>query len=337
MTKKYYVVAALFLMALALTPLANQAWAKELQLLNVSYDPTRELYQQYDEAFSEYWRNKTGDNVKIRQSHGGSGKQATSVINGLQADVVTLALAYDVNAIAGRGSIDKHWIQRLPDNSAPYTSTIVFLVRKGNPKQIKDWPDLIRPDVAVVTPNPKTSGGARWNYLAAWGYGLAHNNQDQAKAKGFVRALYKNVEVLDSGARGATNTFVERGIGDVLIAWENEALLAMNALGKGKFDIVTPGMSILAEPTVSVVDKVVDKRGTRELATEYLKYLYSPVGQEIAAKNYYRPRDKAIAEKYRTVFPALKLFTIDEVFGGWDKAQKAHFATGGTFDEIIRR
>ncbi|WP_422646056.1 sulfate ABC transporter substrate-binding protein [Xenorhabdus kozodoii] len=325
------------MVVLAMTLVFNSAWAKELQLLNVSYDPTRELYQQYNEAFSKYWHNKTGEEVKIRQSHGGSGKQATSVINGLQADVVTLALAYDVNAIAERGRIDKHWIQRLPDNSAPYTSTIVFLVRKGNPKQIRDWSDLIRPDVAVVTPNPKTSGGARWNYLAAWGYGLAHNNQDQAKAKAFVRELYKNVEVLDSGARGATNTFVERGIGDVLIAWENEALLAINALGKGKFEIVTPSMSILAEPTVSVVDKVVDKRGTRELATEYLKYLYSPVGQDIAAKNYYRPRDKAIAEKYRAIFPDLKLFTIDAVFGGWDSAQKMHFATGGTFDDIIRR
>ncbi|WP_175486137.1 sulfate ABC transporter substrate-binding protein [Xenorhabdus japonica] len=319
------------------TLMTNSAWAKESQILNVSYDPTREFYQQYDQAFREYWNNKTGDNVRVRQSHGGSGKQATSVINGLQADVVTLALAYDVNAIAESGRIDKHWIKRLPDNSAPYTSTIVFLVRKGNPKQIKDWSDLIRSDVAVVTPNPKTSGGARWNYLAAWGYGLAHNEQDPAKAKEFVRALYKNVEVLDAGARGATNTFVERGIGDVLIAWENEALLAINVLGKDKFEIVTPSISILAEPTVSVVDKVVDKRGTRELATEYLKYLYSPVGQEIAAKNYYRPRNKAIAEKYRAVFPELKLFTIDEIFGGWDNAQKQHFATDKIFDEIIRR
>ncbi|WP_152671498.1 sulfate ABC transporter substrate-binding protein [Xenorhabdus khoisanae] len=325
------------LSAVLMLLLANSAWAKEVQLLNVSYDPTRELYQQYDKAFSEYWHQKTGDDVKIRQSHGGSGKQATSVINGLQADVVTLALAYDVDAIAERGRIDKHWIKRLPDNSAPYTSTIVFLVRKGNPKQIKDWPDLIRPDVSVVTPNPKTSGGARWNYLAVWGYGLASHHQDQVKAKEFVKALYKNVEVLDSGARGATNTFVERGIGDVLIAWENEALLAINALDKDKFEVVTPSISILAEPTVAVVDKVVDKRGTRELATEYLKYLYSPIGQEIAAKNYYRPRDKAIAEKYHAVFPDLKLFTIDEVFAGWDKAQKEHFATGGTFDEIIRR
>ncbi|MDE9466117.1 sulfate ABC transporter substrate-binding protein [Xenorhabdus bovienii] len=321
-----------------LTVLAGgSAWAKEVQLLNVSYDPTRELYQQYDQAFSQYWQQKTGDHVTIRQSHGGSGKQATSVINGLQADVVTLALAYDVNAIAERGRIAKNWIDRLPENSAPYTSTIVFLVRKGNPKHIKDWSDLVRPGVSVVTPNPKTSGGARWNYLAAWGYGLAQNNQDQGKTKAFVKALYKNVEVLDSGARGATNTFVERGIGDVLIAWENEALLATHALAQDKFEIVTPSLSILAEPTVAVVDKVVDKRGTRELATEYLKYLYSPVGQEIAAKNYYRPRDKAIAEKHHAVFPVLKLFTIDEVFGGWDKAQEAHFATGGIFDEIIRR
>ncbi|AOM41716.1 sulfate transporter subunit [Xenorhabdus hominickii] len=342
MTSKYIVSVILLMLSVAgsiwvSSALVNRAWAKEIQLLNVSYDPTRELYQQYDQAFSEYWYNKTGDNVKIRQSHGGSSKQATSVINGLQADVVTLALEYDVDAIAANGRIDKQWIKRLPDNSAPYTSTIVFLVRKGNPKQIKDWSDLIRHDVSVVTPNPKTSGGARWNYLAAWGYGLEHNNQNQAKAKEFVKALYKNVEVLDSGARGATNTFVERGIGDVLIAWENEALLAINALGKGKFEIVTPNISILAEPTVAVVDKVVDKRGTRELATEYLQYLYSPVGQEIAAKNYYRPRDKTIAEKYYTVFPDLKLFTIDEVFGGWDKVQKEHFATGGTFDEIIRR
>ncbi|MCP9268172.1 sulfate ABC transporter substrate-binding protein [Xenorhabdus sp. XENO-1] len=315
----------------------GSAWAKEVQLLNVSYDPTRELYQQYDQAFSQYWQQKTGDHVTVRQSHGGSGKQATSVINGLQADVVTLALAYDVNAIAERGRIAKNWIDRLPENSAPYTSTIVFLVRKSNPKQIKDWSDLVRPGVSVVTPNPKTSGGARWNYLAAWGYGLAQNNQDQGKTKAFVKALYKNVEVLDSGARGATNTFVERGIGDVLIAWENEALLATHALAQDKFEIVTPSLSILAEPTVAVVDKVVDKRGTRELATEYLKYLYSPAGQEIAAKNYYRPRDKAIAEKHHAVFPVLKLFTIDEVFGGWDKAQETHFATGGIFDEIIRR
>lgn len=269
---------------LSLLVLASGAMAKDIQLLNVSYDPTREFYQEYNQAFSKYWQQQTGDKVTVRQSHGGSGKQATSVINGIEADVVTLALAYDVDAIAERGRIDKNWIKRLPDNSAPYTSTIVFLVRKGNPKQIHDWSDLVKPGTSVITPNPKTSGGARWNYLAAWGYALEHNNNDQAKAQEFVNALYKNVEVLDSGARGATNTFVERGIGDVLIAWENEALLAVNEVGNGQFDIVTPSVSILAEPTVSVVDKVVDKRGTRDVADAYLKYLYSPEGQTIAAK-----------------------------------------------------
>ncbi|ECM1205015.1 sulfate ABC transporter substrate-binding protein [Salmonella enterica subsp. enterica serovar Enteritidis] len=298
--------------------------AKDIQLLNVSYDPTRELYEQYNKAFSAHWKQETGDNVVIRQSHGGSGKQATSVINGIEADVVTLALAYDVDAIAERGRIDKNWIKRLPDNSAPYTSTIVFLVRKGNPKQIHDWNDLIKPGVSVITPNPKSSGGARWNYLAAWGYALHHNNNDQAKAQ-------------DSGARGSTNTFVERGIGDVLIAWENEALLATNELGKDKFEIVTPSESILAEPTVSVVDKVVEKKGTNAVAEAYLKYLYSPEGQEIAAKNFYRPRDADVAKKYDDAFPKLKLFTIDEVFGGWAKAQKDHFANGGTFDQISKR
>ena len=317
--------------------LSNTLWAKEIQLLNVSYDPTRELYQQYNQAFSQQWEQKTGDKVTIRQSHGGSGKQATSVINGIEADVVTLALAYDIDAIAERGRIDKQWLTRLPDNSAPYTSTIVFLVRKGNPKQIKDWDSLIQPGISIITPNPKTSGGARWNYLAAWGYGLKTNQQDQEKAKIFVKALYQNVEVLDSGARGATNTFVERGIGDVLIAWENEALLAINELGSDKFEIVTPSVSILAEPTVAIVDKVVDKRGTREIATAYLEYLYSPQGQEIAAKNYYRPRDSVIAEKYQERFPKLTLFTVDETFGGWQSAQKTHFATGGVFDEISRR
>ncbi|MFN6884328.1 sulfate ABC transporter substrate-binding protein, partial [Proteus mirabilis] len=260
-----------------------------------------------------------------------------AVINGIEADIVTLALAYDIDAIAQRGRIDKQWITRLPDNSAPYTSTIVFLVRKGNPKQITDWDSLIKPGVSIITPNPKTSGGARWNYLAAWGYGLKANQQDSEKAKAFVKSLYQQVEVLDSGARGATNTFVERGIGDVLIAWENEALLAINELGTDKFEIVTPSVSILAEPTVSVVDKVVDKRGTREVATAYLEYLYSPQGQEIAAKNYYRPRDKSIAEKYQKRFPTLQLFTIDELFGDWQSAQQTHFATGGVFDEISRR
>lgn len=322
---------------LSLLLLASGAIAKDIQLLNVSYDPTREFYQEYNQAFSKYWQQQTGDKVTVRQSHGGSGKQATSVINGIEADVVTLALAYDVDAIAERGRIDKNWIKRLPDNSAPYTSTIVFLVRKGNPKQIHDWSDLVKPGTSVITPNPKTSGGARWNYLAAWGYALEHNNNDQAKAQEFVNALYKNVEVLDSGARGATNTFVERGIGDVLIAWENEALLAVNEVGNGQFDIVTPSVSILAEPTVSVVDKMVDKRGTRDVADAYLKYLYSPEGQTIAAKNYYRPRDPAVAAKFAKEFPQLKLFTIDEVFGGWTQAQKTHFATGGVFDEISKR
>ncbi|ABP42168.1 sulfate transporter subunit [Yersinia pestis] len=322
---------------LSLLVLASGAMAKDIQLLNVSYDPTREFYQEYNQAFSKYWQQQTGDKVTVRQSHGGSGKQATSVINGIEADVVTLALAYDVDAIAERGRIDKNWIKRLPDNSAPYTSTIVFLVRKGNPKQIHDWSDLVKPGTSVITPNPKTSGGARWNYLAAWGYALEHNNNDQAKAQEFVNALYKNVEVLDSGARGATNTFVERGIGDVLIAWENEALLAVNEVGNGQFDIVAPSVSILAEPTVSVVDKVVDKRGTRDVADAYLKYLYSPEGQTIAAKNYYRPRDPVVAAKFAKEFPQLKLFTIDEVFGGWTQAQKTHFATGGVFDEISKR
>ncbi|WP_174848460.1 sulfate ABC transporter substrate-binding protein [Yersinia artesiana] len=322
---------------LSLLLLASGAIAKDIQLLNVSYDPTREFYQEYNQAFSKHWQEKTGDKVTVRQSHGGSGKQATSVINGIEADVVTLALAYDVDAIAERGRIDKDWIKRLPDNSAPYTSTIVFLVRKGNPKQIHDWSDLVKPGTSVITPNPKTSGGARWNYLAAWAYALEHNNNDQAKAQEFVKQLYKNVEVLDSGARGATNTFVERGIGDVLIAWENEALLAVNEVGKDQFDIITPSISILAEPTVSVVDKVVDKRGTREVADAYLKYLYSPEGQTIAAKNYYRPRDPAVAAKFTKEFPQLKLITIDDVFGGWTKAQQVHFATGGVFDEISKR
>jgi len=322
---------------LALLLVATGAIAKDIQILNVSYDPTREFYEQYNKAFSKYWQGKTGDTVTVRQSHGGSGKQATSVINGIEADVVTLALAYDVDAIAERGRIDKNWITRLPDNSAPYTSTIVFLVRKGNPKQIHDWNDLIKPGVSVITPNPKTSGGARWNYLAAWGYALHHNNNDKAKAQDFVKALFKNVEVLDSGARGATNTFVERGIGDVLIAWENEALLATKEVGKDKFEIVTPSESILAEPTVSVVDKVVDKRDTRTVADAYLKYLYSPEGQTIAAENYYRPRDPEVEKKFASEFPKLKLFTIDQVAGTWAEAQKAHFATDGIFDQISKR
>lgn len=318
--------------------LTTGAWAKNIQLLNVSYDPTREFYQQYNQEFSNYWKNKTGDTVTVRQSHGGSGKQAISVVNGLEADVVTLALAYDVDAIAQSGRIDSNWIKKLPDNSAPYTSTIVFLVRKDNPKHIKDWNDLIREDVSVVTPNPKTSGGARWNYLAAWGYALDKNQQDPEKAKQFVKQLYKNVEVLDSGARGATNSFVERGIGDVLIAWENEALLAINELGEsGQFEIVTPSISILAEPTVAVVDKTVDKRDRRAVAEAYLEHLYSVEGQEIAAKNYYRPRNSEIAKKYQQQFPELKLLTVDGSFGGWQAAQATHFANGGVFDEIIQR
>ncbi|WP_075183379.1 sulfate ABC transporter substrate-binding protein [Pantoea sp. 1.19] len=311
--------------------------AKDVQLLNVSYDPTRELYEQYNKAFAAHYKQETGDNVVVRQSHGGSGKQATSVINGIRADVVTLALASDVDAIAERGRIDKNWMKRLPDNAAPYTSTIVFLVRKDNPKQIKDWPDLIKPGVSVITPNPKTSGGARWNYLAAWGWALDHNSGDRAKAQAYMKALFKNVEVQDSGARGATNTFVERGIGDVLIAWENEAYLAVNKLGKDKFDIVTPSESILAEPTVSVVDKVVDERDTRKVADAYLKYLYSPQGQTIAAENYYRPRDAQVAKKFANTFAPVKLFTIDEKFGGWSKAQKAHFAEGGSYDQIMKQ
>jgi sulfate/thiosulfate-binding protein len=308
-----------------------------VELLNVSYDPTREFYKDYNKQFEEYWKKKTGQTVIVKQSHGGSGKQSRSVIDGLEADVVTLALAYDIDAIAQKGILVRDWEKKLPDNSAPYTSTIVFLVRKGNPKGIKDWDDLIKPGISVITPNPKTSGGARWNYLAAWGYALKKNNGNEAKAKEFVTKLYENVPVLDSGARGATTTFVERGIGDVLLAWENEALLSMNELGKDKFEIVYPSQSILAEPPVAVVDKVVDKHGTRKVAQAYLEYLYSDQGQEIAAKHYYRPRSKAIAEKYAKQFPKLNLFTIDNVFGGWEKAQKTHFADGGIFDQIYEK
>jgi sulfate/thiosulfate-binding protein len=310
------------------------AWA-DVTLLNVSYDPTRELYQAFNSAFAKYWKAKTGQDVTIKQSHGGSGKQARAVIDGLEADVVTLALAYDVDALHAKGNlIPKNWQSRLPFNSAPYTSTIVFLVRKGNPKKIKDWNDLVKPGVSVITPNPKTSGGARWNYLAAWGYALRHNNGNEAKAREFVGRLFKNVPVLDSGARGSTTTFVQRGIGDVLLAWENEAYLAVNQLGRGKFEIVLPSISILAEPTVSIVDKVVEKHGTRAVAQAYLEYLYTPVGQEIAAKNYYRPRLESVATKYAGQFGRVRLFTIDEVFGGWQKAQKIHFNDGGVFDQI---
>jgi len=303
-------------------------------LLNVSYDPTRELYRDFDAAFAAQWKKETGETVRINQSHGGSGKQSRSVIDGLEADVVTLALAWDIDALAERGGlVPKDWQKRLPDNSAPYTSTIVFLVRKGNPKGIRDWDDLVKPGVGVITPNPKTSGGARWNYLAAWAF-AAKNHGGDAGAKDFVGKLFKNVLVLDTGARGATTTFVERGQGDVLIAWENEALLALGEMGGNAFEIVTPSMSILAEPPVSVVDKVVDKRGTRKVAEAYLKYLYSPEGQEIAARNGYRARSADVAAKYASKFPQLPLVTVDEAFGGWQKAQATHFADGGTFDQI---
>lgn len=312
----------------------NKASNKPVELLNVSYDPTRELYTKYNESFAKYWKEKTGQEVTINQSHGGSGKQGRSVIEGLEADVVTLALAYDIDEISKAGLIEKTWQSEFKENSAPYTSTIVFLVRKGNPKNIKDWDDLIKKDVSVITPNPKTSGGARWNYLAAWAYAAAKNNGDQEKAKDFVSKLYANVEVLDSGARGATTSFVERGMGDVLIAWENEAFLSLNELGKDEYEIVVPSLSILAEPPVAVVDKVVDKRGTRDVANAYLDYLYTKEGQEIAAQNYYRPRDKEVAEKYKDTFPDIKLVTVDGEFGGWAKAQATHFADGGTFDQI---
>jgi sulfate/thiosulfate transport system substrate-binding protein len=306
-------------------------------LLNVSYDPTRELYRDYNAAFSKYWKAKTGVEVTIKQSHGGSGKQARAVMDGLQADIVTLALAFDIDAIAEKsGLLPKNWQSRLPNNSAPYTSTIVFLVRKGNPKRIRDWNDLARPGVSVITPNPKTSGGARWNYLAAWGYGLKQYGNDESKAKDFVARLFKNVPVLDSGARGSTTTFVQRGIGDVLLAWENEAFLALHELGKDKFDLVVPSLSILAEPPVSVVDKVANRRGTAAVAKAYLEYLYSPEGQEIAARHYYRPRLKEVASKYENQFPHLTLFNIDEVFGGWQKVQKKHFDDGGMFDQIYQ-
>jgi len=310
--------------------------AAEVSLLNVSYDPTRELYQDYNAAFAKHWKAKTGDDVKVKQSHGGSGKQARSVIDGIDADVVTLALAYDIDAIAEKGILAKDWQKRLQHNSSPYTSTIVFLVRKGNPKGIKDWNDLVKPGVAVITPNPKTSGGARWNYLAAWGYALKQPGGNEASAKDFVSRIFKNVPVLDSGARGSTTTFVERGIGDVLLAWENEAILAIKELGPDKFDIVAPSLSILAEPPVAVVDKNVDKRGTRKVAEAYLQYLYSDEGQEIAAQNYYRPISEKVAKKYASQFPKVKLFTIDDVFGGWTKAQPAHFGDGGTFDQIYQ-
>lgn len=316
--------------------LTSPTQAAELTLLNVSYDPTRELYQAYNQAFARYWQEKTGDQVTIRQSHGGSGKQARSVIDGLQADVVTLALAPDIDAIAARGAIRADWQSQLPEHSAPYTSTIVFLVRKGNPKGIHDWQDLIQPGVQIITPNPKTSGGARWNYLAAWGYALRQPGGNEAKARTFVSQIYRQVPVLDSGARGATTTFVERGIGDVLLAWENEALLAIQELGPDKVDIVVPSVSILAEPPVAVVDKVVDARGTRVAAQAYLAYLYSEAGQEIAAKSYYRPTLQAVAERHAGQFPPVSLFKLSDIAPSWADAQKTHFADGGTFDQIYQ-
>ena len=330
MGKYRMVVAALALFALS----AQWAHAKEVTLLNVSYDPTRELYEEYNASFAKYWKGKTGDDVTVKQSHGGSGKQARTVIDGLPADVVTLALAGDVDAIATNGKLlPVNWQSRLPHNSSPYTSTIVFLVRKGNPKNIRDWGDLVKPGVAVITPNPKTSGGARWNYLAGWAWALQQPGGSEATAKDYVRKLFKNVPVLDTGARGATTTFVQRGIGDVLLAWENEAFLSIKELGADKVQIVVPTLSILAEPPVTVVDKVVLRRGTREVATEYLKYLYSPEAQEIIAKNFYRPIDETVAAKHAGQFPKIKLVTIAD-FGGWAKAQKQHFADGGVFDQI---
>ena len=317
------------------TPVAAQA---QTTLLNVSYDPTRELYQEFNAAFAKHWKAKTGQDVTIKQSHGGAAKQARAVIDGLEADVVTLALAYDIDALHEVGKlIPADWQNRLPNNSSPYTSTIVFVVRKGNPKGIKDWNDLGKAGVGVITPNPKTSGGARWNYLAAWAYALAQPGGNEASARDFVAKIYKNVLVLDSGARGSTTTFVERGIGDVFISWENEAFLAQKELGKDKIEIVVPSLSILAEPPITVVDKVVDKRGTRELATEYLKFWYTPEAQEIAGKNYYRPRDPQALAKYGEQFVNVKLISIDDVFGGWKKAQRTHFADGGVFDQIYGR
>ncbi len=330
----------LSLFALATTavlPIAHTVQAAEVTLLNVSYDPTRELYQEYNAAFAKYWKAKTGDDVSVKQSHGGSGKQARSVIDGLDADVVTLALAADIDAIADNAKLlPTDWQKRFPLNSTPYTSTIVFIVRKGNPKGIKDWNDLIRPDVSSIVANPKTSGGARWGYLAAYGYALKKFNNDDAKARDFITKVYKNVPVLDSGARGATVTFAERGVGDVLFSWENEAGLVLSEFGKDKFDVIYPSVSILAEPPVAVVDKVIDKKGTRKVAEAYLQYLYSAEGQEIAAKNFYRPTDAKVAAKYAKQFPKIALFNINDEFGGWTKAQKTHFADGGVFDQIYQ-
>ncbi|CAN5501990.1 sulfate ABC transporter substrate-binding protein [soil metagenome] len=330
-------LAALSLPALGLPMGARaQGSTAPVTLLNVSYDPTRELYKDINAAFAAAWKTRTGQDVTIKQSHGGSGKQARSVIDGLEADVVTLALAYDIDEISDNKLLAANWQSKLPDRSSPYTSTIVFLVRKGNPKGIKDWGDLVKPGVGIITPNPKTSGGARWNYLAAWGYAAKLPGGNDVKAAEYVKALLKNVPVLDSGARGATTSFTERGLGDVLLAWENEALLAVKELGPDKFDIVVPSVTILAEPPVAVVDKVAEKRGTAAVAKAYLDFLYTPAGQEIIAKDYYRPRDAAVLARHASVFPKVNLFTIDDQFGGWRKAQKTHFDDGGTFDKIYQ-
>lgn len=316
---------------------SSSLWAKDIVLLNVSYDPTRELYQDFNQAFAKYWKDKTGETVVINQSHGGSGKQARAVIDGLQADVVTLALAYDIDAIADKAHLlPADWQKRLPEDSCPYVSTIVFLVRKGNPKGIKDWDDLIKPGISVITPNPKSSGGARWNYLAAYGYELKKSNGDEAKAKAFVKALYKNVPVLDNGARAATITFAERGIGDVLIGWENEAILSARDTDLDRVQIVVPSLTILTEPPVAVVDKFAKRHGTEAIAKAYLEYLYTPEGQEIVARNFYRPRLESVLRRYVNKLPDVKTFTIGEVFGGWQKAQKRHFADGGIFDQIYQ-
>lgn len=312
--------------------------SKSVELLNVSYDPTRELYQEFNEAFVKHWKEESGQDVTIQQSHGGSGKQGRAVIDGLEADVVTLALAYDIDAIYEASNLlVKDWQKRLPENSTPYTSTIVFLVKKDNPKGIKDWDDLTKKDVSVITPNPKTSGGARWNYLAAWAFAEKNFDNDETKVKDFMKKLYQNVEVLDSGARGATTTFVERGIGDVLIAWENEAYLTLEEFGDDKYEIVNPSISILAEPPVAVIDEVVEKKGTKEVAEAYLKYLYSDAGQEIAAKNFYRPRDEKVLAEYGDQFANIDMVTVDDTFGGWKSAQETHFNDGGTFDEIYQQ
>jgi sulfate/thiosulfate transport system substrate-binding protein len=337
----YRLITGLALMALFFTSACTTASSSRLPLpttlRNVSYDPTRELYREYNRVFAQHWKQLGGGELTVEMSHGGSGKQARSVIDGLEADVVTLALAYDIDEIAERARLlPQNWQTRLPNNSSPYTSTVVFLVRKGNPKTIHDWPDLLRPGVAVITPNPKTSGGARWNYLAAWGAVLKAPAGTEKKAREFVTALYHRVPVLDSGARGATTTFVQHGLGDVLLAWENEAFLARKEFGADKFEMITPPVSILAEPPVSVVDKVADRRGTRRAAEEYLTYLYSPEGQEIVAQNFYRPRSADVSGKYQNQFPKVDLFTVGDVFGGWQKAQKTHFADGGVFDQIYQ-